>query len=281
MKLPPNFQFSQNSLQDFVDCPRRFYLRHIRRAAWPAAVADEAMEYERHMQQGAIFHRLVQQHILGIPAVRLSRIVSDAADPDLSRWWANYLTHSPEDLIGTRHPELMLSAPVAGHRLLAKYDVVVVEPDTHAVIIDWKTSRRRPRRAWLAARLQTQVYRYVLASGAGSYLNEGRPLAPAQIRMHYWFAAYPDEPEDFVYSEAEFQADGLELAGLINEIKSMAEENFVLTEDVQHCRFCVYRSLCDRGIIAGSMTEAVDEDIDADSGGFDDFDFGQVAEIEF
>ncbi|MCS3830868.1 hypothetical protein GGP91_002962, partial [Salinibacter ruber] len=27
--LPEDFQFSQGSLQDFDDCPRRFLLRHI------------------------------------------------------------------------------------------------------------------------------------------------------------------------------------------------------------------------------------------------------------
>ncbi len=40
MALPSDFQFSQSSLQDYVDCPWRFYLRYIRQLAWPAIVAE-------------------------------------------------------------------------------------------------------------------------------------------------------------------------------------------------------------------------------------------------
>ncbi|MBN1284891.1 MAG: PD-(D/E)XK nuclease family protein [Anaerolineae bacterium] len=278
MALLPGFQFSQNSLQDFVDCPRRFYLRYVRRAAWPAAVAGEALEYERHMQQGAAFHRLVQQHVLGISILRLSRIVAEARDPDLSRWWANYLTRPPADLPPARYPEVMLSTPAAGHRLVARYDLVAV--GSEAVIVDWKTSRKRLRRVWLAARLQTRVYCYVLVR-AGAHLNGGAAFAPEQVSMRYWFADFPDEPEHFAYGEAGFDADGAYLTGLIEDIKAMAEDDFVLTEDAGHCRFCVYRSLCDRGAAAGPLSAIEDVDGDAGAPGELDFDFDQVQEVEF
>ena len=62
-RLPPNFQFSQGSLQDFVDCRRRFQLRYIQGVAWPALQTEPAMENERSMQQGARFHHLVHQHL--------------------------------------------------------------------------------------------------------------------------------------------------------------------------------------------------------------------------
>ncbi|MCP4541151.1 MAG: PD-(D/E)XK nuclease family protein, partial [Chloroflexi bacterium] len=66
MTLPADFQFSQASLQDYVDCPRRFQLRYVLRVAWPAPEAEPVLENERYLQQGAAFHRLVHQHALGL-----------------------------------------------------------------------------------------------------------------------------------------------------------------------------------------------------------------------
>jgi len=60
MTLPTHF--TQASLQDYADCPRRFQLRYVERVAWPALEADSALENERHMQQGIAFHRLAHQH---------------------------------------------------------------------------------------------------------------------------------------------------------------------------------------------------------------------------
>ena len=114
MTLPTDFQFSQGSLQDYVDCPRRFQLRYVHHLAWPAAESEPALENERHLRQGAAFHRLVHQHVLGLPPEQLSRTVADEA---LRRWWRNYLAEPPADLPPSRYPEIVLSAPVGGHRL--------------------------------------------------------------------------------------------------------------------------------------------------------------------
>jgi hypothetical protein len=89
MRLPIDFHFSQGSLQDYVDCPRRFQLRHLIRLAWPAVIAEPPLDNERFMKQGAAFHRLLQQHLLGVPC---ERIESMQMDPELRQWWENYLS---------------------------------------------------------------------------------------------------------------------------------------------------------------------------------------------
>jgi CRISPR/Cas system-associated exonuclease Cas4 (RecB family) len=316
MTLPTDFQFSQGSLQDYVDCPRRFQLRYIQRLAWPAVEAEPALENERHLQQGAAFHRLVHQHLLGLSPERLSSTITNE---DLSRWWHNYLDSGPADLPSSLYPEVILSAPVSGHRLVAKYDLIAVDPvlsgaegpvlsssasltvnsaegpGQRAVIVDWKTSRKRPRRKWLAERLQTRVYPYLLVQ-AGSHLNEGRPFQPEQVEMVYWFANFPEDPKRFPYDAAQYDADGVYLASLIEEIKELAlgpvlspveglskdlrDEDFPLTIQERRCRYCPYRSLCQRGVRAGAFDEAEDE---LEWG--DDFEialeFEQIAEIEY
>ncbi|MCJ7584230.1 MAG: PD-(D/E)XK nuclease family protein, partial [Anaerolineales bacterium] len=115
------FTFSQSSLQDYADCPRRFQLRYIEQLAWPAVETEPAIENERHQQEGVLFHRLVQQHLIGLPAEKLARL---ANTPDLRRWWGNWQDFRSLADLGSLYPELTLSAPLGEHRLLAKYDLV-------------------------------------------------------------------------------------------------------------------------------------------------------------
>ena len=267
--------YSFESLQDFLDCRRRFELRYLERLPWPALESEPAAEHERQLELGARFHLLVQQHLLGISEKRLSEMAEKLA---LSDWWENYLLHGPADLPAQRYSEHLLSAPLAGHRLVAKYDLLAIEPGERAVIVDWKTGRSPLNRAWLAARLQTLVYPYLLVE-AGTHLNGGQPIPPSQVEMVYWSAAHPQDPVRFGYDPAAHAEAGERLEELLDQIAALDQDDFSLTEDLRHCRFCRYRSLCDRGDAAGSF-----EEMEAGSEGDDpavDFDLEQVAEIEF
>ena len=95
--LKENFQFSQASLQDYADCPRRFQLRYLQQLAWPAMETEPVEEQEKRIQLGQDFHRLVQQHLTGIPEDILDQAV---VNPDLERWWRNYKVYRPYDLPG-------------------------------------------------------------------------------------------------------------------------------------------------------------------------------------
>ncbi len=272
--LPPFFQFSQNSLQDYADCPRRFQLRYRLRQKWPAPHSQPIEDHERLMAQGAEFHLLVQRHLGGMPVETLR-----PHDEPLATWWANYLRYPPADLpSGRLLPEVSLSMPLAGQRLMAKFDLLALDPGERAVIVDWKTSLRRPQRGDLARRLQTRVYQTVLAE-AGAALFGG-PLAPVQITFLYWFAEDPLNPEIFRYDADQHAANLAELAGLIEEITTRDDAIWPLTWDERHCKYCVYRSLCDRGVTAGPLDEmglSLAEDVDVDF----DFDLEDVDEIAF
>jgi CRISPR/Cas system-associated exonuclease Cas4 (RecB family) len=280
MALPSDFQFSQASLQDYVDCPRRFQLRYVLQLAWPAQEAEPVLEHERHMRQGAAFHRLVHRHVLGMDEEKLTRTVQE---PDLRRWWHNYLAHPLAGLPENRYPEFTLSAPLGapsidGHRLLAKYDLVAVAPGERAVIVDWKTSRKRPKRQYLVERLQTRVYPCLLVQ-AGAHLG-GQLIVPEQVEMVYWFADHPGEPAHFPYDTNQWEADEAYLIALIEEIAGREDAAFPLTSEVRRCGFCSYRSLCQRGVKPGNIDEWEDEADVGDALDFD-LDFDQIAEIAF
>lgn len=284
MTLPADFKFSQASLQDYQDCRRRFELRYLERLPWPAVQTEPYLESERIMQQGAAFHHLVQQHQIGLPVELLSAQIKD---DELEDWWQRYLDSSPEFLLPRaeghvrKYPERLLVTPLAGYTLLAKMDLLIIQPGRYLRIVDWKTSRRKPKRSWLASRLQTMVYRFMAVEAAG-HLNDGEPVQADQVDILYWFTATPKEPEIFTYSQEQYLEDRQTLIRMIEEIAARQTGDFPLTPDEQRCRYCVYRSLCDRGIDAGGLDQWLslgEESPDQllESG----LDFDQIAEIEF
>ena len=275
MNLPDDFAFTQGSLQDAADCPRRFELRHLKRLRYPALAAVPALQFERRTRQGARFHKLVQQHLLGVPAEALAASLHD--DAELAAWWHTFRSAGLAGLPGQRRPEISLQAHLAGRRLIAKYDLLALDRGGEAVIVDWKTWRRRPATDRLRARLQTILYRYVLAQ-AGAHLYGGA-IPPEKIRMVYCFVALGGERVSIDYSRQQWRDDEKYLRDLIAEMDSA--EQFALTEDQSRCRFCTYRSLCERGE-AGAL-DWLDEEYENDEHEEDDFalDFDQIAELEF
>ena len=276
---------SQSSLQDYVDCAQRFKLRYLDRLSYPAVETEPTLENEKHQQEGEYFHRLVQQHLIGIPAEQIAKFANTL---NLQRWWENF--QNSTDLTGLReallkqsegnkdlsglYPEATLSAPLGNYRLLAKYDLITIQ-NGKAIIYDWKTYRKRPRNEWLAARMQTRVYQALLVK-AGAHLNHGQPFEPEQIEMIYWFADFPNEPARFAYTSAQFKRDWDLLLKLSEEVATAS--SYPLTEDRQKCLYCTYRSYCERGIRAGNMEQA-EAEMEAEE--LFDVNFEQIGEIAF
>jgi hypothetical protein len=298
MRLPIDFHFSQGSLQDYVDCPRRFQLRHIMRLAWPAITAEPPLDNERFMKQGAAFHRLLQQHLLGVPCDRLENMHMDL---ELRQWWENYLSAQPDpqgglpeglaaELKGSGKlclTEITLSAPLCDHRLVGKFDALVLESTGIGLclkIFEWKTSHERGSPESLAKRLQSRVYPYLLVRASGCF-NDGSGISPEQVEMIYWFAGFPMQSQCFTYDQRIYIIDSEYLESLVLEIEARGETTFPETREVKICRYCTYRSLCERGVRAGDLfDEEMENEAEAslveEAPGIE-FNFEQVGEIRF
>lgn len=168
--LPDDFMFSQSSLQDFVDCPRRFELKYLLKQRYPAQEVDDMLEFEARMAQGQAFHQLVHQHQIGIPADVLQTRIQDN---EVGKWFQTYLKNGLDGIPEKRYPEKTLTIPIGDYGLLAKIDLLTVG-DT-IKIIDWKTSKFIPKLETLTRRLQTRVYLYVVAKGV-AYLTKGKSV---------------------------------------------------------------------------------------------------------
>ena len=98
--------------------------------------------------------------------------------------------------------------------------------------------------------------------------------------MIYWFTEYPDRPTVFAYNQSTFDDDQRFLQSTITAIQELSVDAFTKTGEERHCRFCKYRSLCDRGSEAGDFYE---QDVELPTVADQDpvIDFEQIAEIEF
>jgi hypothetical protein len=283
MSLPEGFLFSQSNLQDYVDCQRRFQLRHIIHQAWPAVEAEPYLENERKIDRGAQFHQYVRQHLIGVSDDQIIKYVE--GDEIMETWWNNYLHSVKEGVLkslyetqSVHYEEVSLSVPIKEFRLVAKYDVLLIQPDDHWIILDWKTSQNHPKRRLLEERLQTHVYPFVLA-GAGAKLTGKEHLDPGQIEMIYWFTNQPEQPEHFVYDTSRYREDERTLNSLVATVSQKTDPIFPLTPDVKRCLYCTYRSLCNRGVQAGDL-QHVEEWTEAETPEAVRIDFDQIGEIE-
>lgn len=251
MAVPRSNSFSQSSLQDYLDCAYRFQLGHVQEVHCPVPEAEPIAEWEERAKRGSAFHWMAQQVMAGVSA----DVLDPKNDDELAAWWLRFKRDSMRGLPPERYSEVSLSVPVNGVRLTAKLDLLAIETGKRAVIVDYKTTKKQTPKI-LKTRLQTRVYRYVVAR-AGAAFAGGIPLLPEQIEMRYWFAADTKPSVTLDYSQAEYEADERYLTDLIAEVQIQTE--FPKTDDVSRCAFCTYRSLCDRGQKGGDMDAQEDE----------------------
>jgi hypothetical protein len=277
MAFPDHFTFNQSNLQDYLDCQRRFELRYLLKIRWPALQTEPVIEREQQMRLGQKFHQMVQQYFSGIPAETLAAQIQE---DQLNRWWSNFI-NAPflNTLPALVKSETTLAVKFSEYRLLAKYDLLAIDPEGRISIYDWKTSLNRPKSSNLRKRMQSRVYPLVL-SLAGQNLLQNQPIQPEQIDMVYWFPEYPDRPEKIEYTQLQFEKDQKDLSSMISEIHNLPSGKFMLTPEEQLCQFCEYRSLCNRGVKAANWTESDEDPTDQMSESLQ-IDFDQIGEIAF
>jgi hypothetical protein len=261
--IPEDFTFSQHSLADFNTCQWRFLLRHVEHVAWPAAEMQDQVAADRRQEQGVAFHLRAMQYFSGLP---VDQLIGSSADVELEAWWQDFLSieqklpYRVEGGSGWRlMPELQLNARLGRHRVTGKFDLLAALPGDAYQVYDWKSGARAPARDVLEGHPQTRLYNWLVTEAGGHALGlEQGGLDPGLVSMTYWYAGQPGTWIRFDYSAAQFQADAEQLSALLDYIASLPEDGFRKTEDTRACRFCLYRSYCERGYRPGAA-DAVDE----------------------
>ena len=247
--MTDSLQLSQSALASFSRCARRFYLRFVMRLEWPAPLTGSEQEWERSLRRGEELHLFIEQAALGMD---IAAMVREAGDTQLFRWYDSVIDYPPPQPVGEVHTELELMVPLGDHRLVARFDRLIVSPQVDGSIIhivDWKTGTpqdaSRLGRSW-----QTAIYQFVAVEVSDQLTTDGSPVAPANIGFTYWQAEAPQAPVVLAYDEDAHEAGRLRIGGAVEQIEqriSGGEESFERTTDLDACRHCPYRSYCERG----------------------------------
>jgi RecB family exonuclease len=276
MLIETNFVFSANSLQDYLDCPRRFELKYLLKQNWPAEESEPVLEFEHNAELGNRFHRMVHQYLNGVPQEILLASIQDAA---LHEWFANFHAFYSSRKFVQIFSEFSLRAVINQSPLVAVCDLIALTADGNLWILDWKTSAKKTRREKLIDRVQTILYPFIALECGNRIFPDFQPRAE-NIHMAYLFVQYPaDNLLTFDYSPDSHQQNRAFLTATIEEILSKEPGTFECTAEARRCRFCVYRSLCERGITAGNLAELEDASDLQDT--LSNLDFDAQEEIAF
>lgn len=275
MTPKPNFIFSANSLQDYLDCPRRFELKYILKQAWPALSSEPALQFERHIALGNQFHQYVNQFMSGVP---LEPLLESIQDSDLQAWFRNFLNFFERVPAVQKFSEFRLLTSLQQQPLIAVCDLIVIFQDGDLSIYDWKTTQRIPKKEELIHRIQTLLYPFIVFQTAPRFLTEGFSN-PEKISLRYVYVAQAhDNVLEFPYSAEQHHHNQQYLEKLISEILSLQPGSFPCTSNRRACAFCNYRSLCERGSLAGNLADSPQDNLAAF---YQEMDFDAQDEMAF
>ena len=252
MAVDPNFTFSANSLQDYQDCQRRFELKYLLKQSWPATTSEPVLDFEHHIQLGSQFHQLVHQYINGIPKEILIDTITDTG---LADWFGNFLTFFTGLEYTQVFSEQSVRISLEGFQVVAIFDLLGITPTGEIHIIDWKTSEKIPGKDILNKKIQTMLYQLAAIESAASFIS-GHEIPAEKVHMTYVYVHHAEQNTvDFDYSHTRYSQDKTFLENLIEEINVKESGSFVCTDNEWRCKYCVYRSLCERGKEAGNFQE--------------------------
>jgi CRISPR/Cas system-associated exonuclease Cas4 (RecB family) len=240
--IPEGFIFSQSSLQSYLNCPRQFDLRYLKKLAWPAQKYADTEKYELDLAAGQTLHQAIQRYLIGFDEGLILEGLKAGSDTRIPIWFNNfrsrlgYLKDKAAFIA-----EVPVSISFEQFWLTAKFDYLSLENE-QASIFDWKTSAKKPRKAQLQQSMQTKVY-LTVAQGSRKGLEITVP------KMRYWEANFPDLDFTFAPDEAAMNRHAVELKALISEISTQTE--LARTKVIGRCVYCKYRSYCNRGTMPG------------------------------
>lgn len=242
LELP---RISSASLKDWSLCKRRFALRYRVSRYWPGPQArDLDPEAAERIRTGQVFHRMVQQHALGLDVAPTLSAEAETL-PRLEQLWGMFAKSDHAMPPADSWTEAPLHFQFHGVPFMVRFDRLVKDGETWC-ILDWKTGKEN--RATLQASWQTRLYRFALVE-AGHVYQQGVPVRPEAVRMVYW-DVNKGRAEVFDYDAETFAADRAVFEALATEVLAPFDEalpddpRFPRPAEPAECARCAFDSYC-------------------------------------
>lgn len=245
------FEFSQNALNRFISCPKKFWYKYIQGLNWKK---EDDEEYYRSMKYGREFHLMCERYFSGIP---VGKFTGSKEYEKFDKWLEKVKKAVPIYEDREYLPEYGLSIKIDEEsRLTAKYDLAVIYRENNQLCIDvwdWKTENRKLKYNDLENRMQSIVYMAIAYEAIPKIYGNG--VEKARVKMYYYQPEYYTEPIELTYSEEKFEKDKIKIDGLIKEIK---KSNFD-EKNLKSCKYCEFNMLCNRNSVDEAVYEKIEE----------------------
>ena len=227
---------TQTQIARFEECRRLYFLKWVNKLIWPVEVGSQ-----KTTREGADFHLLIRQLILGFPAESL---IIPEEDEKVKHWLEIYLSEQPLGKPDRVYAEKDVSAAFADVLWLGKFDALAIIDD-QLIIYDWKTGKAKADPEHYRLIPQTRLYRFLAKTCGARLLGVGPHAVPAEnIEMVYWFPEHPGETIRLRYSEEQYQQDITYLKTMAAEMNSVDIEDYPKTDKERQCDSCQYRTYC-------------------------------------
>ena len=226
--MEKSFYYSQNSLGTFQRCPKMFEYIYI------DGISGKRVdpELKKSIERGIDFHILAERYFNGMKDYFYIR------DEQLLEWM---------DVLKKRYPEKVdcksefeIRQDKDGIRLMAKYDLLIVEDDK-IKIVDFKTNKNPYNVGVIEESIQTKVYMFLLGENLKKIFPEKKIK---DISMEYFQLNYPENKIFIEYNEKKHEKNKKILKELIGEIKKNKKNFFIKNNET--CEKCGFESFCNK-----------------------------------
>ena len=227
-----NFFYSQNSIKNFLECPKKFKYRYLEGISWKNS--DELIK--QSLKDGEDFHILAERYFLGMDEDFYYKDINK-----LSKWMMDLKKNFPKNKNNSYLGEYEIRQKKNGINLMARYDLISFKSTGEIEIYDWKTNKDKFHPNFGSNSLQTKIYLFLLTENLNLFSINYFKFK--NISMTYWQTNFPDSPLRISYSSQMHEENKIYLKNLIKEINSYDFSKFEQS-DKKACKFCEFMSIC-------------------------------------
>ena len=245
------FVYSQNSINTYKSCPKKFKYKYIDKINWKYDDID-SREYYDSLKVGSEFHLLCERYFSNIPIG-----INENTNPKFKLWIDKIKKLFPMNDDKIYLPEYEVRLNLDDSIITAKYDLLIIDKD-NIEIWDWKTENVKLEYKNVSNRIQTIIYMLLAKDVVCKIFN--LDIKYENIKMKYYQPQYNDNPIEILYSEGKYKLDKANISKYIDMIKNTnyeKDDNYIyqLTKNDKHCSICVFNKLCNRQDVVYSMLE--------------------------
>ncbi len=201
--MDKSFYYSQNSLRIYERCPKMFESVYI------DGISGKGVdpELKKSIERGTNFHTLAERYFNGMKDYFYIK------DKQLLEWMGVLSEKYPQEI--DCRSEFEIRQDKDGIRLMAKYDLLVIEDDK-LKIVDFKTNKNPYNEEVMEEDIQTKVYMFLLGENLKKIFPE---MKIENITMEYFQLNYPKNKIFIEYNEKKHEKNKKTLKNLIDKIK--------------------------------------------------------------